>query len=112
VSAVVGSAGLQAVLAAAKKGKRLAIANKEPLVIAGKLLTRTARENNALLIPVDSEHSAIFQAMQAGRREEVARIILTSSGGPFRKMGAEELENVTVKQALAHPVWDMVRRLR
>ncbi len=111
VSAVVGSAGLQAVLAAAKKGKRLAIANKEPLVIAGKLLTRTARENNALLIPVDSEHSAIFQAMQAGRREEVARIILTSSGGPFRKMGAEELENVTVKQALAHPVWDMGKKI-
>ena len=111
LSAVVGSAGLQAVLAAAKKGKRLAIANKEPLVIAGQLLTKTARENNALLIPVDSEHSAIFQAMQAGKPQEVSKVILTSSGGPFRKMKASELENVTIQQALAHPVWDMGRKI-
>jgi len=105
--AVVGAAGLPAVLAAAKAGKRIAIANKEPLVIAGELVTKTARENGAEIIPVDSEHSAIFQAMQAGSREEVSKIILTSSGGPFRKMSRETIENVTLEQALSHPVWDM-----
>jgi len=119
--AVVGVAGLDAVLAAAKKGKTLAIANKEPLVVAGELLTKTAKESGAQLLPVDSEHSAVFQVMQAGSRdpirdipvpglvrgEEVSRIILTSSGGPFREMSIEDIENVTVEQALAHPVWDM-----
>ena len=107
LTAVVGAAGLGAVLAAAKKGKTLAIANKEPFVIAGELLTKTAKENGAQLLPVDSEHSAIFQAMQAGSREEVNKIILTSSGGPFRKMSIEEIQNVTLEQALSHPVWDM-----
>jgi 1-deoxy-D-xylulose-5-phosphate reductoisomerase len=103
LTAVVGVAGLAAVLAAAKGGKRLAIANKEPLVVAGELLTSTARENGAEILPVDSEHSAIFQAMQAGRPEEVSRIMLTSSGGPFREMSAEKIANVTVEQALAPP---------
>lgn len=107
VSAVVGAAGLEAVLAAAKGGKRLAIANKEPLVIAGRLLTEIADENSSDIIPIDSEHSAVFQAMQAGRREEVSRIILTTSGGPFRKLSAEDLQKVTLEQALAHPVWEM-----
>jgi 1-deoxy-D-xylulose-5-phosphate reductoisomerase len=107
LTAIVGAAGLPAVLAAAQRGKRLAIANKEPLVIAGELLTRTAKENGSQLVPVDSEHSAIFQAMQAGSADEVSRIVLTSSGGPFRKMSPEEIENVTLEQALAHPVWDM-----
>ncbi len=107
LTAIVGSAGLPAVLAAAQKGKRLAIANKEPLVIAGELLTGAARENGAQLLPVDSEHSAIFQAMQSGSAEEVSKIILTSSGGPFREAGPEDIENVTLEQALAHPVWDM-----
>ena len=86
LTAVVGVAGLAAVLAAAKAGKRLAIANKEPLVVAGELLTSTAGGNGAEILPVDSEHSAIFQAMQAGRREEVSKIMLTSSGGPFREI--------------------------
>jgi 1-deoxy-D-xylulose-5-phosphate reductoisomerase len=107
LTAVVGAAGLGAVLAAAKKGKTLAIANKEPFVMAGELLTKTAKENDAQLLPVDSEHSAIFQAMQAGRGDEVNKIILTSSGGPFRKMSIEEIQNVTLEQALSHPVWDM-----
>jgi 1-deoxy-D-xylulose-5-phosphate reductoisomerase len=111
LTAVVGVAGLAAVLAAAKAGKRLAIANKEPLVVAGELLTLTARENGAEILPVDSEHSAIFQAMQAGRPEEVSRIMLTSSGGPFREMSAEKIANVTVEQALAHPVWEMGRKI-
>ncbi len=107
VTAVVGAAGLGAVLAAAKKGKQLAIANKEPLVIAGELLKKAAKENGATILPVDSEHSAIFQAMQAGRREEVSRIVLTASGGPFRGASAEDFKNVTLEQALAHPVWRM-----
>jgi 1-deoxy-D-xylulose-5-phosphate reductoisomerase len=107
LTAVVGAAGLPAVLSAAQAGKTLAIANKEPLVIAGELLTRTVKASGGAILPVDSEHSAIFQAMQAGSREEVSKIILTSSGGPFRKMSPEEIENVTLEQALSHPVWDM-----
>ncbi|MHC4259467.1 MAG: 1-deoxy-D-xylulose-5-phosphate reductoisomerase [Planctomycetota bacterium] len=107
LTAVVGAAGLPAVLAAARKGKTLAIANKEPLVVAGELLTRTVRENGGTILPVDSEHSAIFQAMQAGAREEVSRIIITTSGGPFRETTVGDIENVTLEDALAHPVWDM-----
>jgi 1-deoxy-D-xylulose-5-phosphate reductoisomerase len=111
LTAVVGAVGLPSVLAAAKKGKRLAIANKEPLVVAGELLTSVARENGAEILPVDSEHSAVFQALQAGKREEVTKIILTSSGGPFRGMSAEEIANVTLEQALAHPVWEMGQKI-
>ncbi len=107
LSAVVGAAGLEAVLAAAGRGKRLAIASKEPLVIAGQLLSEIATENAAEIIPIDSEHSAVFQAMRAGRREEVSRIILTTSGGPFRGFSAADISKVTLEQALAHPVWDM-----
>lgn len=107
LTAVVGAAGLPAVLAAAQKGKVLAIANKEPLVVAGELLTRTVKESGGTILPVDSEHSAIFQAMQAGSREEVSKIILTTSGGPFRKATAGDIQNVTLEEALAHPVWDM-----
>jgi 1-deoxy-D-xylulose-5-phosphate reductoisomerase len=107
LAAVVGAAGLPAVLAAAQKGKRLAIANKEPLVIAGELLTATAGRNDSIILPVDSEHSAIFQAMQAGSHNEVSRIILTSSGGPFREADPEEIRNATPTEVLSHPVWDM-----
>ncbi|MHC4596023.1 MAG: 1-deoxy-D-xylulose-5-phosphate reductoisomerase, partial [Planctomycetota bacterium] len=107
LTAVVGAAGLPAVLAAARCGKQLAIANKEPFVIAGELLGKEAKENGGTILPVDSEHSAIFQAMQSGRREEVNKIILTASGGPFRQASAEDVRNVTLEQALAHPVWDM-----
>jgi 1-deoxy-D-xylulose-5-phosphate reductoisomerase len=107
LTAVVGAAGLPALLAAAEKGKTLAIANKEPLVIAGELLTGTAKENGGLILPVDSEHSAIFQALQAGSHDEVRKITLTASGGPFRNAALEEIRNVTLEQALAHPVWDM-----
>lgn len=105
--AVVGAAGLPAVLAAAKAGKRLAIANKEPLVIAGELLTETARQSGATILPVDSEHSAVFQAMQSGSAAEVERVILTASGGPFRKATAEQMHSATVEQALNHPTWTM-----
>lgn len=107
LAAVVGASGLPAILAAAEAGKVIAIANKEPLVIAGGLLMETARQNNAEILPVDSEHSAIFQAMQAGNKNEVRKIILTSSGGPFRDKTPAEIENVTPEQALAHPVWSM-----
>jgi 1-deoxy-D-xylulose-5-phosphate reductoisomerase len=107
LAAVVGAAGLHAVLAAAGKGKRLAIANKEPLVIAGELLKKETKENGSVIIPVDSEHSAVFQAMQSGRKEQVNKIILTASGGPFRQADTEDLRNVTLEQALAHPVWNM-----
>jgi len=105
--AVVGVAGLPAVLAAARAGKQLAIANKEPLVVAGQLLTEAAKANGCTILPVDSEHSAVFQALQAGRREEVQRIILTGSGGPLRKARPADLKKVTREQALAHPVWAM-----
>ena len=107
LTAVVGAAGLHAVLAAAKKGKRLAIANKEPLVIAGELLRKITDDSGSVILPVDSEHSAVFQAMQSGGREQVNKIILTASGGPFRQADPEDLRNVTLEQALAHPVWDM-----
>lgn len=107
LTAVVGAAGLPAVLAAAQKGKTLAIANKEPLVIAGELLTKTAAENDAVILPVDSEHSAVFQAMQAGSHDEVNKIILTASGGPFRKATRRQIEEATIEDALAHPTWNM-----
>lgn len=107
LTAVVGAAGLPAVLAAAHKGKRLAIANKEPLVIAGELLRKVTEDNGCVILPVDSEHSAVFQAMQSGSVNEIKRIVLTASGGPFRKAGPEEIKNVTLEQALAHPVWTM-----
>ncbi len=107
LTAVVGAAGLPAVFAAARCGKQLAVANKEPLVVAGELFMSEARNNGGVILPVDSEHSAIFQAMQSGTREEVNKIILTASGGPFRGTTAEDIRNVTLEQALAHPVWDM-----
>jgi 1-deoxy-D-xylulose-5-phosphate reductoisomerase len=107
VNAVVGAAGLPSVLAAAQSGKCLAIANKEPLVMAGHLLMEAARTHGAVILPIDSEHSAVFQALQSGRSEEVKRIILTGSGGPFRRTATEALARVTVDQALNHPTWDM-----
>jgi len=107
LTAVVGAAGLPAVFAAARCGKQLAVANKEPLVVAGELLMSEVRNNGGVILPVDSEHSAIFQAMQSGTREEVNKIILTASGGPFRGASAEDIQKVTLEQALAHPVWNM-----
>ena len=107
ITAIVGAAGLPAVLEAAGQGKTLAIANKEPLVIAGQLLMETARKNNATILPVDSEHSAIFQSLQAGRSDEVNKLILTASGGPFRNARAEQIQNASLAEALAHPTWSM-----
>jgi 1-deoxy-D-xylulose-5-phosphate reductoisomerase len=107
VSAIVGSAGLEGTWAALAAGKTVALANKESLVVAGPLVMRLARENGAQILPVDSEHSAVFQAMQAGGRDEVRRVILTASGGPFRTYDAERLSRVTVAEAMAHPTWHM-----
>ncbi len=107
LTAIVGAAGLPSALAAAECGKRLTIANKEPLVVAGELLTQIAQSNNCTLLPIDSEHSAVFQAIQAGSVGEVRRILLTGSGGPFRWASRKALEEVTVEQALSHPVWRM-----
>ena len=107
VSAIVGSAGLRGTWAALEAGKTVALANKESLVVGGPLVTELARRKNARILPVDSEHCAVFQALQAGRREEVRRVVLTASGGPFRTFTAEQLAQVTVADALAHPTWAM-----
>ncbi|MCG8451051.1 MAG: 1-deoxy-D-xylulose-5-phosphate reductoisomerase [Pirellulales bacterium] len=107
LAAIVGSAGLESIWQALEHKKTVALANKEALVTAGPLVTKLAQERGALLLPVDSEHSAIFQAMRAGSPAEVERLVLTASGGPFRKMSSEQLRRVTVAEALEHPVWDM-----
>jgi len=107
LAAIVGRAGLESTWAALEHKKTVALANKETLVMAGQLVTQLARQKSAQLLPVDSEHSAIFQALQAGKGPEVERLILTASGGPFRGLSADELKQVTVAEALEHPVWDM-----
>lgn len=107
VAAIVGSAGLKSTWAALQAGKRVALANKETLVMAGPLVTRLAAERGGQIIPVDSEHSAVFQALKAGRRQDVKRVILTASGGPFRNHTSQQLQNVTVDDALNHPTWRM-----
>lgn len=107
VAAIVGSAGLRGSIAAVKAGKTLALANKETLVVAGPQVMKLAKENSVDILPVDSEHSAIFQALQCGGEKEINRVILTASGGPFRTASKEEMASVTVEQALAHPTWDM-----
>jgi len=107
LAGIVGSAGLRSTWAALGAKKTVALANKETLVMGGSLVTELATEHGALILPVDSEHSAIFQALQAGRAEEVSRVVLTASGGPFRDYSPEQLKQVTVDDALAHPNWDM-----
>jgi 1-deoxy-D-xylulose-5-phosphate reductoisomerase len=107
LSAIVGAAGLPATLAAVECGMDVALANKESLVVAGSLIMPLARERGGRLIPVDSEHSAVFQALQGGRREEVHKIYLTASGGPFRTWSRERIEQATLAEALQHPTWEM-----
>lgn len=107
VSAIVGSAGLQGTWAALEAGKTVALANKESLVVGGQLVTQLAKEKHAMILPVDSEHCAVFQALQAGRRTEVRRVILTASGGAFRNYTQDQLANITPKEALNHPTWSM-----
>lgn len=107
VGAVVGAAGLAGVLAAVRAGKRVALANKESLVVAGGVVMPAAKASGAKILPVDSEHSAVFQAMAAGRRQDIRRVILTASGGPFRTVPAAQMESATVAEALNHPTWKM-----
>jgi 1-deoxy-D-xylulose-5-phosphate reductoisomerase len=111
VSAIVGAAGLLPTLAAIRSGKDIALANKETLVMAGRLIMDEVRKQQVRLLPIDSEHSAIAQALEAGRKEDVARIILTASGGPFLNLDKESLWQVTPEQALLHPNWDMGRKI-
>jgi 1-deoxy-D-xylulose-5-phosphate reductoisomerase len=107
VAAIVGAAGLDSTLAAARAGKRLLLANKESLVLAGELLMAAARDGGACIIPVDSEHNAIFQCLPADAATDLRRIVLTASGGPFRGRARDSLEGVTPAQAVAHPKWSM-----
>jgi len=107
VSAMVGASGLLPTLAAIETGKTVALANKESLVMAGELLMKIARAQGSHVIPVDSEHSAIFQSLRGHRRQELKQILLTASGGPFLRKKTEELEKITPEMALCHPTWEM-----
>jgi len=107
INSIVGAAGLKPSLAAARLGKRLALANKESLVIGGRILMPLMRDTGGEIIPVDSEHNAIFQLLEGRQQEEVENLILTASGGPFRGFSTADLEEVTLEDALDHPNWDM-----
>lgn len=111
VSAIVGVAGLEATYEAVRAGKTLGLANKECLVAAGELITAEARKRNVALLPIDSEHNAVHQCMRGGRMEEVERVWLTASGGPFRNTPQSEFASITVEQALNHPTWKMGKRI-
>jgi len=111
ISAMVGSAGLVPTLEAIDAGKHIALANKETLVAAGHLVVQKAREKNIQILPVDSEHSAVFQCLNGQREQDVRRIILTASGGPFRTFSRAQLEQVTPADALKHPNWEMGRKI-
>ncbi len=108
---IIGTAGLRPALAAIEAGKDLAVASKEILVMAGEAVMTAAREHGVQVLPVDSEHNAIFQCLEGHASEHVRRLILTASGGPFRKLPADQLANVTLEQALKHPTWDMGRKI-
>jgi 1-deoxy-D-xylulose-5-phosphate reductoisomerase len=111
VSAIVGVSGLEATYAAVKAGKSVGLANKECLVVAGELITAEARRQGKPLLPIDSEHNAVHQCLRGGRMEEVERIWLTASGGPFLKTPKSEFASITVQQALNHPTWRMGKRI-
>ena len=111
ISAVVGAAGLLPTLAAIEAGKDIGLANKETLVMAGKIVMAAVRDKGVQLLPVDSEHSAIFQALEAGRKKDLKKIILTASGGPFRGKTRDQLHVVTREQALKHPNWNMGQKI-
>ncbi len=111
VTAVVGAVGLLPTLAAIRAGKDVGLANKETLVMAGRLVMAEAQAHQVRLLPIDSEHSAIFQALEAGRNEDVSKLILTASGGPFRTWSLDALKQAAPEQALAHPNWSMGRKI-
>src|SRR5260370_6381969 len=111
IAAIVGAAVIPPVHAALKAGKRVGIANKEVLVAAGDVMTRTARENGGEILPVDSEHNAVHQALRCGEHREVQRIILTASGGPFLKRDLDTFGDITIEAALAHPTWRMGNKI-
>jgi 1-deoxy-D-xylulose-5-phosphate reductoisomerase len=111
ITSVVGMVGLIPTLEAIKAGKHIALANKETLVTAGKIVTDEAIKNNVSIIPVDSEHSAIFQCLKSGNNDEISKIILTASGGPFRGKKRHQLESVEIKDALNHPNWSMGKKI-
>ena len=112
VAAISGAAGLTSTYHAASKGKRILLANKESMVMAGSLIIRQAELNDGLIIPIDSEHNAIFQVLNGARdNKSIQKIILTASGGPFRSFSAEMIKDVTVEQALKHPKWSMGRKI-
>ena len=107
VNAIIGEAGLRSTLTTLEQKKKLALANKESLVVAGEIVMDLARRNGQDILPVDSEHCAIYQCLQAGRRQDVKRLLLTASGGPFFGRTAEQMGEITVEQTLAHPTWQM-----
>ena len=111
LSAISGAAGLKPTLAAIEAGKDIALANKETMVIAGHVVTKKARKERVKILPVDSEHSAIFQCLTGQRPENLQRIILTASGGPFYNLSRDDLKKVTLQQALKHPRWKMGRKI-
>lgn len=111
LASMVGYAGLRPTLAAIEYGKEIALANKETLVAAGSIVMEAARRHKVSLLPVDSEHSAIFQSLAGGEHKEVKRLLITASGGPFRGKSKVELENVTLEQCLKHPNWSMGRKI-
>ncbi|MCI5603656.1 MAG: 1-deoxy-D-xylulose-5-phosphate reductoisomerase [Clostridiales bacterium] len=111
LTAVVGMIGIRPTIAAIKAGKDIALANKETLVTAGHIIMPLAKECGIKILPVDSEHSAIFQSLQGNKKSQLSKILLTASGGPFRNTPKEELKNVTVKDALKHPNWSMGRKI-
>ncbi|MDH3573916.1 MAG: 1-deoxy-D-xylulose-5-phosphate reductoisomerase [Desulfobacteraceae bacterium] len=111
VVAVVGAAGLMPTLSAITAGKNIALANKETLVMAGDIVIEQAELNNITILPIDSEHSAIFQCMEGNRREDVDKIFLTASGGPFLNLPAKEFNKIKPKDALNHPNWDMGKKI-
>lgn len=111
IAGIVGAAGLRGTWAAVEAGKTVGLANKETMVVAGPLVNALAARTRATIIPVDSEHSAIHQALQSGGANEVRRVVLTASGGPFRGKRRRDLEQVTPEQALAHPTWDMGKKI-
>ncbi|MBN2319851.1 MAG: 1-deoxy-D-xylulose-5-phosphate reductoisomerase [Acidobacteria bacterium] len=111
LSAISGAAGLLPTYRALEKGKLIALANKETLVMAGELIMNMSREKQVEIVPVDSEHNAIHQCLRGGKKQEVRRLILTASGGPFRETPKEDLASVTPEQALSHPTWNMGKKI-